>query len=107
MTLALLQHYGLLDGWLVSRPAMQAYLLEVEARYLANPYHNALHAADVTQVWQTRTAWLPCCTRFACGLTCTPCLTCLTSHFRWLAVALLLGSLFPAYPSSVRRPAAG
>jgi len=50
VTLALLRRFGLLgpEG-LVDEPVAAAYLLAVEARYEANPYHNSLHAADVTQ----------------------------------------------------------
>lgn len=49
VTLALLEHYGLFDGWLLNRQTVQQYLIELEQRYLRNPYHNSLHAADVTQ----------------------------------------------------------
>lgn len=49
VTLALLEDQGLLDGWLLDRPKVEAYLTAVEGLYQANPYHNKTHAADVTQ----------------------------------------------------------
>lgn len=49
VTMALLQDQGLLDGWLLDRPVVEAYLTRVESMYKPNPYHNNTHAADVTQ----------------------------------------------------------
>ena len=37
------------DGWGLDRARVAAYLATVEAMYKPNPYHNATHAADVTQ----------------------------------------------------------
>lgn len=37
------------DGWRLDRARVAAYLATVEAMYKPNPYHNATHAADVTQ----------------------------------------------------------
>lgn len=37
------------DGWLLDRPTVERYLTRVESLYNSNPYHNNIHAADVTQ----------------------------------------------------------
>lgn len=43
-------HASLLqDGWKVDRQTVENYLLQVEAEYNANSYHNSTHACDVTQ----------------------------------------------------------
>lgn len=48
-TISLLEHYDLLEGWKLNRATMERFLRAVESEYLPNPYHNAIHAADVTQ----------------------------------------------------------
>ncbi|GBF89886.1 hypothetical protein Rsub_02590 [Raphidocelis subcapitata] len=48
-TLALLEDQGLLENWLLDRPTVERFLAAAEAAYRGNPYHNAVHAADVTQ----------------------------------------------------------
>jgi len=43
----LLEHHGVLEAMEIDRPKMLGWLSAVEDAYLAaNPYHNALHAAD-------------------------------------------------------------
>lgn len=37
------------DGWKVNRKTIENFLLNVEAEYRPNAYHNNIHAADVTQ----------------------------------------------------------
>lgn len=49
MTVTLLEHYELLDGWKVNRKTVENFLLNVEAEYRPNAYHNNIHASDVTQ----------------------------------------------------------
>uniref|UniRef100_A0A7R9Z267 PDEase domain-containing protein n=1 Tax=Chlamydomonas euryale TaxID=1486919 RepID=A0A7R9Z267_9CHLO len=49
VTIALLEVHDLLDGWKLDRGTVERFLRRVEAEYLDNPYHNAIHAADVTQ----------------------------------------------------------
>lgn len=56
VTLAALKQYNLLDcgtcqedSWLVDPAKAVCYLLAVERGYHENPYHNNVHAADVTQ----------------------------------------------------------
>lgn len=48
-TLALLEHFKLLEGWKISKAKAMRYLLLAEQQYQPNPYHNNTHAADVTQ----------------------------------------------------------
>lgn len=43
------QHPHLQDGWLLDRATVEKYLTKVEGMYRPNPYHNKIHAADVTQ----------------------------------------------------------
>lgn len=50
VTLTVLRAHGLLDGWRLDRSVTIAYLEAVEEAYLANAYHNNIHAADVVQV---------------------------------------------------------
>lgn len=57
VTIALLDVHELLDGWRVDRATVERFLLQVESEYKGtnmkdrkdNPYHNNIHAADVTQ----------------------------------------------------------
>lgn len=49
MTLTLLEHYEVLDGWKLNRKTIENFLLNVEAEYRPNAYHNSIHGADVTQ----------------------------------------------------------
>jgi len=50
MTVALLEHYKLLDGWdKVNRKTVEQFLLQVESEYGPMAYHNNSHATDVTQ----------------------------------------------------------
>ena len=49
VALTVLQNHDVLDGWRVDRATMERYLEAVEECYLANPYHNNVHAADVVQ----------------------------------------------------------
>ena len=44
----LLEQHGVLDGMQIERPKMLAWLSRIDDGYVrSNPYHNALHAADV------------------------------------------------------------
>lgn len=38
------------EGWKLDRATVERFLRHIEAEYLSNPYHNAIHAADVTQM---------------------------------------------------------
>jgi cAMP-specific phosphodiesterase 4 len=50
LTTHLMHAFGLFDKFGVSRAHFCRFMSEVESRYLsANPYHNAVHAADVVQ----------------------------------------------------------
>lgn len=49
MTVSLLEHYELLDGWKLNRKTVENFLLNIEAEYRPNAYHNNIHASDVTQ----------------------------------------------------------
>lgn len=55
VTIALLEVYDLLDNWrvegrkMVQRKTVENFLQRVEGEYNPNPYHNSIHAADVTQ----------------------------------------------------------
>lgn len=42
--------YGLLEKFGIDEETLIAFLREIEAGYHPNPYHNSMHAADVTQV---------------------------------------------------------
>ena len=42
--------YNFIDAFNLCPIKLQKFLLKVESNYLPNPYHSAIHAADVTQV---------------------------------------------------------
>eukprot|EP00761_Pharyngomonas_kirbyi_P006610 gb/GECH01006618.1/.p1 GENE.gb/GECH01006618.1/~~gb/GECH01006618.1/.p1 ORF type:complete len:585 (+),score=113.97 gb/GECH01006618.1/:1-1755(+) len=42
--------YGLLDKFSIDEETLIAFLREIQGGYHPNPYHNSMHAADVTQV---------------------------------------------------------
>lgn len=44
-----IQRHQLLPQFNISLPKLRCFLAEIEKQYLANPYHNSLHAADVVQ----------------------------------------------------------
>lgn len=46
---ALLEQYGICSHFRTTKARIQSFLRHVERRYYAHPYHNAEHAADVTQ----------------------------------------------------------
>ena len=44
----LMRRHGLFDDLEIDVPSLSRFIAEVERRYGANPYHNRMHAADVT-----------------------------------------------------------
>jgi len=49
VALAVMQQRNLLQTFAIEAEPLQSFLSEIEKQYRRNPYHNALHAADVTQ----------------------------------------------------------
>lgn len=49
VTWALMQHFNVVDNLSLPPDKLRTFLKALEARYNNNPYHNAMHAADVTQ----------------------------------------------------------
>jgi hypothetical protein len=49
-TYAVLMRLGLLDACNLNAATLRTFLLNVQAGYHPNPYHNATHAADVTHI---------------------------------------------------------
>lgn len=49
VTMTVLESYGVLDDLPVDKRTLEKFLYTVEREYLPNSYHNAIHAADVTQ----------------------------------------------------------
>ncbi|KAK9820126.1 hypothetical protein WJX72_006367 [[Myrmecia] bisecta] len=49
VVMALLRRYDLLDKLTLPLAKTRSFFREIEAAYRHNPYHNSLHAADVTQ----------------------------------------------------------
>lgn len=49
VAVAVLNRLGLINYFKFPAPELQKFVAELEGMYLDNPYHNGLHAADVTQ----------------------------------------------------------
>lgn len=49
ITVATLHHRNLLDSFNIQSKTLHSFLRGIESQYMANPYHNAVHAADVVQ----------------------------------------------------------
>eukprot|EP00727_Mastigamoeba_balamuthi_P010979 m51a1_g6503 hypothetical protein (1410) ;mRNA; f:215860-220370 len=49
IALAIMEARGLVERFTIPREALSRWLVAIETGYRDNPYHNAVHAADVTQ----------------------------------------------------------